>query len=151
MPKAASNKEEPVSSTPAFQEILDSATPNERIDFLDAHAFRVKECEYRAPLTDDEIGEVKDFVTRLSIKAQELEDEKQRFMDDWKVRSKAVEEPLEEAIREARTRERVGFGKVWDMVDHNSKTLYRIAEGNLIVSTRKADAEELAPRLSFQG
>lgn len=136
-------------STGFIQEHLEILSPSERLEFLDNNAHRVKECEYFAPLSEEDLDEVKNHITVLSCKYQELEDEKQRFMDEWKVKAKAVEEPLEELVREARSRKRAEFGKVWDVVDRTSGILYRVAEGNLIIDSRKADSEELAPRIPF--
>lgn len=130
-----------------LQERLDGMTDNQRIEFLEANAYAVKEVEYRAPLTEEELGEVKDFISRAAIKLQELEDEKERFMQEWKEKVKQVEPVFDNAVREARQMERIGRGRVYDMVDSDSKTVYRVAEGNLIVGTRPATKEELAPRL----
>jgi hypothetical protein len=132
---------------PTLQERLDGMSASERIEFLDNKAHTVKECDYRAPLNEEEIDEVKSQVTRLSVKMQELEDEKAVFTEDWKRRVKEVDAPLESLIREARTNERTGYGKVWEVVNREEKTVSRITEGNLIVGVRKALTEELEPRL----
>lgn len=139
-------KTEPVKD-PTLQQQLDGMTDNERLEFLDNNANSVKECEYRAPLTEEELNEVKNQVTSLSIKMQELEDEKADFMSLWKEKAKAVQLPLDELVREARTKQRIGYGKVWEVVDHSEKVVHSIAEGNLIVGYRKALPSDLAPRL----
>lgn len=130
-----------------LQQQLDGMSPDERLEFLDLHAHTVKEEEYRAPLSDDELEEVKTRVTRLAIQIQELEDKKQRFMDEFKLEMKPLEAEHEEIVREARTQERVGFGKVWTMPDTESKTTFKVAEGNVITSSRPSYKEELAPKL----
>ena len=149
MAKAAALKASHVRPDNSLQDTLDGMSQNERINFLNTNSHRVKEREYLAPLSEEDLDEVKNQVTILSCKYQELEDEKQRFMDEWKVKAKAVEDPLEELVREARSRKRAEFGKVWDYVDRESGILYSVAEGNLIIDTRKADSEELAPRIHF--
>lgn len=151
MAQAAKKSDSATHREPTIQERLDAMSHGERIEFLDNNAHRIKECEYQAPLSDEDLDEVKGHITVLSCKKQELEDEKQRFMDEWKAKMKMVEDPLSELVSEARLRKRTEFGKVWDVVDRESGLLYRVAEGNLIVDTRKADKDELAPRIPFNG
>lgn len=151
MAQAAKKSDSATHREPTIQERLDAMSHGERLEFLDSNAHRVKECEYQAPLSDEDLDEVKGQITVLCCKLQELNDEKDRFMADWKARAKMVDDPLQELVSEARLRKRKEFGKVWDVVDRESGMLYRVAEGNLIVDTRKADKDELAPRIPFNG
>lgn len=150
MAKAAA-KQEPTpvkfnQFSPELQLELDSMGHNERIEWLDAHAHVVKEEEYRAPLAGDELDEVKGKITWLSVRLQELEDEKKKVMDDLKKRFKEVSEPLKKAVIEAKDGERVGFGKVWYLPDPAAKTTYKIADG-VIIGQRPIRSEELQGRL----
>lgn len=122
---------------------LDGMGDNERLDFLDVHAHSVKEEEYRAPLSEDELGEVKGKVTKLSVKHQELLDKKKQFMDELNEELKPLKEDLEETIREARSGERVSFGKVWYVPNADAKTTFKIVEGNVIVGSRAIRREEM--------
>ena len=142
------NKEgETLTTQGQIQEQLDELSENERIEWLDLQAHAVKEEDYRAPLTEEELEEVKSQVTQFAISMQKLGDEKKEFMDIWKEKMKPIAERNEEIVREARSQERVGFGKVWYVVDSDSKTTYKVTEGNLIVSSRPSHKEELAKRL----
>jgi hypothetical protein len=131
----------------ALQASLDSMSPKDRLEFLDLHAHSIKEEGYRAPLSDEELDEMKTVVTRLAIQIQELEDQKQAFMDELKLKMRPVEESYESVVREVRTQERIGFGKVWYMADTDSKTTFKVTEGNLIVGSRPSHKEELEKRL----
>lgn len=151
MAKAAA-KQEPTpvkfnQFSPELQLELDSMGHNERIEWLNDNAHAVKEEEYRAPLTGDELDEVKGKVTHLSVRMQELEDEKKQFMDEWKLKAKSVAEPLQECIREARNGERIGFGKVWYMPDVDARMTYKVAEG-AVIGQRPIRNEELQGRLT---
>lgn len=69
-------------------------------------------------------------------------------MDEWKLKSKSVLEPLQESIREARNGERVGFGKVWYMPDVVSRMTYKVADG-VVIGQRPIRSEELQGRLTI--
>lgn len=133
--------------SPEIQLELDGLGQNQKIDWLDAHAHSVKEEEYRAPLSGEELDEVKGRVTQLSVRLQEIEDRKKAFMDEIKAELKAVQEPLQEAVREARSGERIGFGKVWYVPDPAAKTTYKVAEG-VVIGQRPIRSEELQARLT---
>jgi hypothetical protein len=125
-----------------LQEILNEMSHGERLEWLDIHAFRVREELYHANLTQEELDEVKDFVTAQSIKLQELEDRKKSFMDELNAELKPLKEKLEIAVREARLNERDAVGKVWYVPVHEENVTYKVAEGNLIVGTRPMTKEE---------
>jgi hypothetical protein len=146
-PKKETAENTPLSPQEDTQIVLDGLSEKERLEWLDLHAHAVKEEEYRAPLSDEELDEVKDRVTRYAIEMQVLEDEKKAFMDEWKERMKPISEANEEVVREARSKERVGFGKVWYVVNTEAKTTLKVTEGNLIISSRASLKEELAARL----
>lgn len=126
----------------SIQGILDGLTQNGRIEWLEANSFSVKEEEYHAPLTAEELDEVKGFITQQNIKLQELEDKKKRFMEELNAELKPAKEKLELAVREARTNERQGFGKVYYVPNHEEGITYKITEGNLVVGTRPMRSEE---------
>jgi len=135
--------------SPTLQLELDSMGHNERIEWLNDNAHAVKEEEYRAPLAGDELDEVKGKITHLSVRMQELEDEKKQFMEDWKAQAKAVSEPLQESICEARNAERIGFGKVWYMPDVDARITYKVADG-VVIGQRPIRSEELQGRLTIR-
>ena len=127
----------------SLQEILDGMTQNERIEWLDAHCHVAKQEEYHAPLSAEDLDEVKDYVTNASIKMQELEDKKQRFMDELKIEMKPLKEKLDTAIREARLNERNGFGVVYYVPVHELGLTYRFAEGGTVfLGSRPMTAQE---------
>lgn len=126
-----------------LQNELDSMPHGQRLDWLDANAFSVSEEEYRAPLTSEEIDEVKAKVTKLASKKQELEDRKKAFMDELNAELKPIVADLEVSVREARQGERNGRGKVWYLPDVDSKITFKVAEGNVIVGSRPIRREEL--------
>ena len=147
---AATNKaksEKGLTPQQSLQERLDELSHAERLEFLDLHAHSIKEESYRAPLSDEELDEMKTIVTRLAMQIQELEDQKQVFMDELKLKMKPVEESYENVVREVRTQERLGYGRVWYMADTDSKTTFKVTEGNLIVGSRPSHKEELEKRL----
>ena len=126
-----------------LQDTLDGMTQNERIEWLESHAFSVKEEPYHASLTAEELDEVKDFITLKSVRLQELEDKKKTFMDELNEELKPLKERLENAIREARLSERDAFGKVYYVPNREEGVTYKITEGNLIIGTRPIRKEEL--------
>jgi hypothetical protein len=142
MAKAAKSIAETSEKEKTLQEILNDMSYGERLEWLDIHAFKVKEEEYHASLTQEELDEVKDFVTAQSIKLQELEDKKKSFMDELNAELKPLKEKLEIAVREARLNERDAVGKVWYVPVHEENVTYKVAEGNLIVGTRPMTKEE---------
>lgn len=131
----------------SLQASLDNMSPSERLEFLDLHANSIKEERYTAPLSEEELDEMKAIVTRLAVQIQELEDQKQVFMDELKMKMKPLEETYENVVREVRTQGRIGYGKVWYMADIDSKTTFKVTEGNLIVGGRPSHKEELEKRL----
>jgi len=133
--------------SPELQLELDSMGHNERIEWLNDNSHSVKEEEYRAPLTGEELDEVKARVTLLSVQLQEIEDRKKLLMDEIKAELKMVQEPLQEAVREARNGERIGFGKVWYMPDVAAKVTYKVADGT-VIGQRPIRSEELQGRLT---
>lgn len=133
--------------SPELQLELDGMGHNERIEWLDAHAHAVREEEYRAPLSSEELDEVKARVTQLAVRLQEIEDRKKLLMDEIKAELKMVQEPLQEAVREARNCERVGFGKVWYLPNAAAKTTYKVADG-VVIGQRPIRSEELQGRLT---
>jgi hypothetical protein len=126
----------------SIQGILDGLTQNGRLEWLEAHAFSIKEEEYHAPLSAEELDEAKTAITQYNVKLQELEDKKKRFMDELNEELKPTKEKLEVAVREARLNERQGFGKVYYVPNYEEGVTYKITEGNLVVGTRPMRSEE---------
>lgn len=155
MAKAAADSEEvkKKAQTPQeyLQETLDAMTHGQRLEWLDANAHRVDEEEYRAPLTPEELDDVKGKVTLLASKLQALEDKKKAFMDELNMELKPMKADFEVAVREARQEERLARGKVWTLPDADSKTTFRVAEGNVIIHVRPIRREELDGNLFGSG
>lgn len=118
----------------AIKDTLEAMTHDERIEFLNNSAYRCADEGYSIPLTDEELDDVKVRITRLNIKKQELDDEKQLFMERHKQQMKPVEQELEELVREARSSERKEFGRVWYIPSHSEGVTYKVAEGEVIGS-----------------
>jgi hypothetical protein len=142
MAKAAVKKVESTEEDNSIQGILDGLTQNGRIEWLEANSFSVKEEDFSAPLSEEELDEVKGFITQQNIKLQELEDKKKRFMEELNAELKPAKERLELAVREARTNERQGFGKVYYVPNHEEGITYKVTEGNLVVGTHVMRPEE---------
>jgi hypothetical protein len=142
MAKTAVVKIEENTEDTSLQGILNSLSHNERLDWLETNAFSVKDEEYHAPLSAEELDEVKGFITQQNIKLQELEDKKNRFMEELNAELKPAKEKLEVAVREARSNERQGFGKVYYVPNHEEGITYKVTEGNLIVGSRPMRSEE---------
>lgn len=118
----------------AIKDTLEGMTPEQRIEFLNNAAYRCSDENYSMPLTDSELEDVKVRITRLNIRKQELEDEKQLFTEKYKQQMKPVEAELEELVREARSSERKEFGMVWYVPSHSEGVTYKTAEGEIIGS-----------------
>ena len=154
MANKAENKDvEKKAQTPQefLQETLDAMTHGQRLEWLDANAHAVTEEEYRAPLTPEELDEVKGRVTTLASRLQALEDKKKAFMDELNTELKPMKADFEIAVREARQEERLARGKVWTLPDADSKTTFRVAEGNVIIQSRPIRREELDGNLFGAG
>jgi hypothetical protein len=127
----------------SLQEILDGMSHNERLEWIEANAYSIKQNEeYRAPLSEEEINDVKSLITKLNIEIQELEDEKKDFMDAFRPRLKSANERREIAVREARLNERVGKGTVYYVPMHELGMTYKVVEGGFIVGSRPMQSEE---------
>jgi len=128
---------------PTLQDTLDAMGHNERINFLELHAHGIKEEEYRAPLSEEEVDEVKSQTTLLACKMQEVEDKKKRFMDELNAEYKPMKEKFNEVVAEARSRERVSFGKVYYLPNIEEQVTYKVTEGNVIIGSRPIRREEM--------
>lgn len=146
-PKAKEGDSKQFTPQEFLQDQLDSMSNGQRLDWLDANAHSVQEEEYRAPLTIEEIEDVKAKITKLASKKQELEDKKKAFMDELNVELKPIVADLEEYVREARQGERNGRGKVWYLPDVDAKITFKVAEGNVVVGSRPIRREELEGNL----
>ena len=145
MAKAAAVKieESSVGRKTSLQEILDGMSHNERLEWIRSNAISIqKNEEYRAPLSEEEIDEVKTRITKLNMELQKLEDEKNEFMSEHKAKVKPEKEALDLAVREARSNERVSRGDVFYVPMHELGRTYKVVEGGLIVGSRPMLAEE---------
>lgn len=109
-------------------------TDAQRVEYLNSIASKVSEETYNVPLTDDELEDVKTRIARLSISAQELNDEKEAFNASFKERMKPIEQELDSLVRDARFCERTSYGKVWYVVSHSEGLTYKVSEGQILSS-----------------
>lgn len=122
--------------------MFDNKTPGQILVELERIADKIAEEEYEAPLTDEEVDEVKTRVTRLSINKQKLEDEKKQFADKWNAEMKPIKADLDILVREARSGHRVTTGKVFYIADQDAGVMTKVVEDGVIIGTRPLRADE---------
>jgi len=125
-----------------MEKLFDNKTPEQAINELENMADFIKEETYEAPLTEEELDDVKTRVTRLNINKQKLEDEKKEFMDKHNAEMKPLKADLEMMVREARSGHRQTKGKVYYIADQEAGIMKMAVEDGLIIGTRPLKAEE---------
>lgn len=115
---------------------------NDRIEKMDVIAFKTAMEDYDAPLTKDELDEVKNRITDKSIEMARLNAEKKEFMDKWNEKAKPVKSDLAVAVEEARAGVRREHGKVWYIDDQVAGTMSRVVEDGVVLDTRPLRRDE---------
>jgi len=115
---------------------------NDRIEKMDVVAFKTAMEDYDAPLTKEELDEVKDRITDKSIEMARLNAEKKAFMDKWNEKAKPVKSDLSVAVEEARVGVRREHGKVWYMDDQDAGVMRRVVEDGVVLDERPLRRDE---------
>ena len=124
------------------KKLFENYSQIERIEMFEANADKVEERTYFEELSDNELIEKKSKFAQISIELAKLEDEKKAEMDKFKTKMKPIQKESSGLLNEIKTGHAEKYGKVYKMIDHETRMVGYYSEAGNLVEKRPATEDE---------
>lgn len=119
------------------------SSKEERIMFLKDNCDKVEEAGYMKDFTTDELAEMKESLSNISIEINDVEEEKKIQMDMFKERLKPLIEEKSELLRNLKQKSEFVREICYVFIDDETKTVDTYNSEGVCISQRPALAKEL--------
>lgn len=122
---------------------LSKLHPDDVERFLRDNADDAAETTYSRPFTEDEMAEMKQSLADVSIKLNDLEEEKKEFMDSFKAKTQPFESEKKALLRDLKTKAKLVSGTCYKFVDHEERRVYFYSPEGHVIESRAPYASEM--------
>jgi len=129
-------------------EELKNMPVQERLQYLHDSADEILENEeYTRPLTEDELMEAKDKLSKIFIKKSALEREKKEEMKAFNEDIKSHEKSLAEESDKVKTGFLTTTGRIYELKEYEEQKIYRFDQSGELIGTRPFTAADRQHRI----
>jgi len=130
-----------------MDELFQDKTPEQRIKMLEANAVRVETENIKRFFTEEELSEMKNNLSDLSIEKNDKEEELKAISKDLREKIKGFSAEIKSTLKNLKNKSYVSTETVYLMDDQEKGIMFTYDQNGLLIGQRKLRPEEKQTRI----
>jgi hypothetical protein len=122
---------------------LEYGDKESRIKFFEDNCYAVEETSYMKDFTPEEIAQMKERLSEVSIKINDIDEEKKKANELFKLKMKPLSEDKHELLKNIKQKSELVTENCYKFVDEETRTVEIYNADGICISQRPAFANEL--------